>query len=31
MTQDMDTPSKIELGVVEPVRARYKDVIHDMD
>ena len=31
MTRDLDTPSKIALGVVEPARARYMDVIHDMD
>ena len=31
MTQDLDTPLEIALGVVEPARARYVDVIHDMD
>ena len=31
MTRDMDTPLEIALGVVEPARARYKEVIHDMD
>ena len=31
MTQDMDTPLEIELGVGEPARARNMDVIHDMD
>ena len=31
MTRDLDTPLGIELGVVEPARARYMDVIHDMD
>ena len=31
MTQDLDTPFKIALGVVEPARAQYMDVIHDMD
>ena len=31
MTRDLDTPLKISLGVVEPTRARYMDVIHDMD
>ena len=31
MTQDMDTPLGIALGVGEPARARYMDVIHDMD
>ena len=29
MTQDLDTPLEIALGVVEPTRARYMDVIHD--
>ena len=27
MTRDLDTPLEIALGVVEPARARYKDVI----
>ena len=27
MTQDLDTPLEIALGVVEPVRDRYMDVI----
>ena len=31
MTRDLDTPFEIALGVVEPTRARYMDVIHDMD
>ena len=31
MTQDLDTPLEIALGVVDPARARYMDVIHDMD
>ena len=31
MTRDLDTPLEISLGVVKPVRARYMDVIHDMD
>ena len=31
MTRDLDTPLAIALGVVEPVRAQYMDVIHDMD
>ena len=31
MTQDLDTPLGITLGVGEPERARYMDVIHDMD
>ena len=31
MTRDLDTPLEIALGVDEPVRARYMDVIHDMD
>ena len=31
MTRDLDNPSEIALGVVEPARARYMDVIHDMD
>ena len=31
MTQDLDTPLEIELGVGELERARYMDVIHDMD
>ena len=31
MTRDMNTPLEIALGVVEPARARYMDVIHDMD
>ena len=26
-----DTPLEIALGVVKPVRARYMDVIHDMN
>ena len=31
MTQDLDTPLKIALGVVEPAKAWYMNVIHDMD
>ena len=31
MTQDLDTPLEITLGVVESARAQYMDVIHDMD
>ena len=31
MTRDLDTPLEIALGVVEPTRARYMDVNHDMD
>ena len=31
MTRDLDTPLAITLGVVEPARAWYMDVIHDMD
>ena len=31
MTRDLDTPLTIALGVVEPARARYMEVIHDMD
>ena len=31
MTRDLDTPLEIALGVVESERARYMDVIHDMD
>ena len=31
MTRDWDTPLEITLGVVEPARARYMNVIHDMN
>ena len=31
MTREMYTPLEIALGVVEPIRAQYMDVIHDMD
>ena len=31
MDRDMDTPLEIELGVGEPARAQYMDVIHDID
>ena len=31
MTRDLDNPLEIALGVVEPARAQYMDVIHDMD
>ena len=30
MTRDLGTPLEITLGVVEPARARYMDVIHDI-
>ena len=30
MTRDLDNTLEIALGVVEPTRARYMDVIHDM-
>ena len=30
MTRDLDTPLEFALGVVEPARAQYMDVIHDM-
>ena len=30
MTRDLDTSLEIALGV-EPARAQYMDVIHDMD
>ena len=30
MTRDLDTPLEMTLGVGEPARARYMDVIHDM-
>ena len=31
MTRELDTLLEIALGIVELVRARYRDVIHDMD
>ena len=31
MTRELDNPLEIALGVVEPARALYIDVIHDMD
>ena len=31
MTRELDTPSENVWGVVELARARYMDVIHDMD
>ena len=31
MTQDLDTSLEIVLGVGELTKARYMDVIHDMD
>ena len=31
MTRELDTPLEIALGVVESTRARYMEVIHDMD
>ena len=31
MTQDLDTPLEIVLGIGESVRTRYMDVIHDRD
>ena len=31
MTCDLGTPLEIALGVVEPARAWYMDVIHNMD
>ena len=31
VTRDLDTPLEIALGVGEPARARFIDVIHDMD
>ena len=31
MTRDLNTPLAIALGVIEPARARYMDVIHDVD
>ena len=31
MTRDLDASLEIALGVVELARARYMDVIHDMD
>ena len=31
MARELDTPLAIALGVIEPARDRYMDVIHDMD
>ena len=31
MTRELDTPLAITLGVVKPARARYMDVIRDMN
>ena len=31
MTRDLDTPLEIALGIVGPARARYINVIHDID
>ena len=31
MNRDLDNPLEKALGVVEPARAQYMDVIHDMD
>ena len=31
MTRGLDYPLEISLGEGEPARARYIDVIHDMD
>ena len=31
MTYDLGTPLEIALGVVEPARAWYMNVIHNMD
>ena len=31
MSRELDNPLEIASGVVEPARARYMDVIHDMD
>ena len=31
VTRGLDTPLEIELGVGKSARARYMDVIHDMD
>ena len=31
MTRDLDTPLEIALGVVEPEKALYMEVLHDMD
>ena len=31
MTRDLDTHLEIALGVIEPARAHYMDVIHDMN
>ena len=31
MTRDLDTPLEIAVGVVELARARYMNVVHDMD
>ena len=31
MTRGLDTPLEIALGVVEPTRARYMEVIHEIE
>ena len=31
MTGNLDTPLEIALGVVNPTRAQYMDVIHERD
>ena len=31
MTRGLDTPLEIALGVVEPTKARYMEVIHDKE
>ena len=31
MTGDLDTPLEIALGVVNPTRTQYMDVIHERD
>ena len=31
MTRELDTLLEIALGIIELARARYRDVIHDMD
>ena len=31
MTRDFDPPLETALGVGEPTRTRYMDVIHDID
>ena len=31
MTRGLNIPMEIALGVVEPTRARFMEIIHDMD